>query len=134
TGLGVPVTDITYNIWQEPEVTQERVSTSHGTQTRTTTTHYDSAGRVTETSVESSTGTPAPPTRDEYSATTGALVAQKSGHGGAEETLTTVYDKLGQLESYIDADRNESTFRYDIDGRLETISDGKGSRTYSYDS
>ena len=44
-----------------------------------------------------------------------------------------MFNKLGQLESYTDADGNTSKYVYDIDGRVEEVKDGKGSQIYSYD-
>jgi RHS repeat-associated protein len=44
-----------------------------------------------------------------------------------------VFNSLGQLTSYTDADGNTSTYTYDIDGRPEKTNDGKGSQTFTYD-
>ncbi len=49
------------------------------------------------------------------------------------EATTTVYDALGRVEEYKDADGNTSTVTYDIDGRPVTTSDTKGSQTITYD-
>jgi RHS repeat-associated protein len=124
----LPVTSVTYNIWDEPETTTETV----GASTRTTTIGYDEAGRPLTTSVKSSTGVPAPPVTDKYSEETGALVEQSTSEGKAQ-ALTSVYNTLGQLVSSTDADGNEATISYDIDGRQEKLSDGKGAQAFGYD-
>ncbi len=124
----LPVSVVTYNLWDEPETTTETA----GSAKRTTTTNYDGAGRVLSSTISSSTGTALPTVTSEYSSTTGALVKQGSTAEGKTKSVSTVSNKRGQIESYTDADGTTSTYTYDIDGRPETINDGKGTQTYSY--
>ncbi|MGA8365643.1 MAG: RHS repeat-associated core domain-containing protein [Solirubrobacteraceae bacterium] len=125
----LPDTTVTYNIWDEPEFTK---STS-GSATRTETDTYDSAGRQLTRETTSSTGTSLPKVTNEYSTETGVPTKQRTTVEGKEQSIASVYNKLGQLTSYTDADGNTATYKYDIDGRIEETSDGKGSQTFSYD-
>jgi RHS repeat-associated protein len=138
TGLpGLPVTTVTYNVWDEPEQTSETVEVKSGKGsemlTRTKTETYDAAGRLKTSSVSATVGAALPTVTNEYSPTTGALVTQSTTSEGTTRKLTSEYNTLGQLTAYTDADGNTSTYSYDIDGRPETVSDGKGTQTYSYD-
>jgi RHS repeat-associated protein len=125
----LPVTTYTYNYWDEPEKTTETV----GSTTRTKTVTYDAAGRLKTAAVTSAADTALPTVTDEYSSETGALTVQSTTSEGKTRKLTSVYNSLGQLTSYTDADENTSTYNYDIDGRTEKINDGKGIQTYTYD-
>ncbi len=125
----LPVTTVVYNIWDEPETSTETV----GASTRTTKIEYDAAGRPLTTSIKSSIGTPVPTVTDKYNAETGALVEQGTTSEGKTQTLTSVYNSLGQLVSSTDADGNEATIGYDVDGRQEKVYDGKGTQTFHYD-
>jgi YD repeat-containing protein len=78
-------------------------------------------------------GTALPAVSYTYSEQLGLLVEQSTGSGSNLKTIKSIYNKLGQLESYTDADGNTSTYTYDIDGRPETTNDGKDIQTYSYD-
>jgi RHS repeat-associated protein len=122
---GLPETTYTYNIWDEPTVTTDTV----GTTTRTTTITYDGAGRVLTRAISSSIDAPVPMATDKYSETTGALIEQSAN----AKAIKNKYNTLGQLERYTDADGNESSYTYDVDGRPETVNDGKGTQTYGYD-
>ncbi len=125
----LPVTTITYNMWDEPERTTETV----GSTTRTKTVTYDAAGRPKTSTISSSVGTALPTVTDEYNSETGALEKTSTTSEAKTRTLTSVVNKLGELTSYTDADENTSTYSYDIDGRLHEANDGKGTQTYTYD-
>jgi RHS repeat-associated protein len=125
----LPVTTTTYNMWDEPTTTEETVGTKA---TRTTTQTYDAAGRLTMSATTATEGSALPAVSYEYNTETGALDVQKTSEGGTSK-ITSSYNKLGQLASYTDADGNEAKYTYDIDGRLKTVNDGKGTQTYSYD-
>ncbi len=125
----LPTATYTYNLWDEPETTTETV----GSTTRTKTVTYDSAGRQLTAATMSSVGTALPTVKNEYSPETGALTGQSTTTEGKTLTISSVYNKLGQLKTYTDADGNTAGYDYDIDGRVETLSDGKGIQTYSYD-
>ncbi len=121
----LPVTITTYNVWGEPLTSIETV----GSTTRTTTIGYDGAGRVLTSATSSSVDTPLPTATAKYSETTGALIEQST----PTKAIKSKYNSLGQLETYTDADGNEATYAYDIDGRPEKATDGKGTQTYTYD-
>ncbi|HEX5307884.1 MAG TPA: SMP-30/gluconolactonase/LRE family protein [Solirubrobacteraceae bacterium] len=125
----LPVTTITYNIWDEPVESVETV----GSSTRTNTNVYDEAGRLTKDTVSSSVGTALPSVEYEYNPETGDATKSKTTVEGTTRTLESVYNKRGELTSYKDADGNTSSFYYDPYGRLESLNDGKGTQTYSYD-
>jgi RHS repeat-associated protein len=125
----LPVTTVTYNVWEEPLTSTETV----GAATRTTTDAYDEAGRLLNETVSSTIGTPLPTVTAEYSPETGALVKQSATIEGTARTLETTFDRLGRQTSYKDADGNVSTTAYDVDGRIEAFNDGKGSQSYVYD-
>ncbi len=134
---GLPVTTVTYNIWQEPETITETVEVKNGKTTemvtRTKTNTYDSAGRPKTTSTTSTVGKPLPSVTNEYSLTTGLLVTQSTTSEGVTKKITREYNTLEQPIAYTDADGNTSTFSFDVDGRPEVVKDGKGTQTYSYD-
>ena len=138
-----PSRQTTYNIWDEPETTTETV----GATTRTKTETYDAAGRLKTSAVSSTVGTALPTVTDEYNEKTGALEKQCTNEGkpcteGKPKTITSVYNTLGQLTSYTDADEDTTTYEYEgeggykgekeLEGRLRHVNDGKGTETYTY--
>jgi YD repeat-containing protein len=125
----LPVTTVTYNLWDEIETTTEKF----GSTTRTKTQTYDAAGRAMTSEETSTVDTALPKVTNEYSSETGALIKQSATTAGVTKTITSVFNTLAQLESYTDADANTSTYKYDIDGRVEEVHDGKGSQIYAYD-
>ena len=126
---GLPVSIYTYNMWNEPATVTQTV----GSSTRTTTNTYDAGGRPSSSSVSSTLGTALPTVSEEYGLETGLPVKQKTGSGAEEKRIVSVYNTLGQLVEYVDADGNGSTYKYDVDGRSTEASDGKGTQTYIYD-
>ncbi len=128
----VPVTTVTYNMWGEPETSTE----AFGLVTRTKKLTYDEAGRPlsSEETSTSSTNTALPKVTDSYSETTGQLLKQSTTVGEETQTLTSVYDRLGRLTSYTDAENNTTTYEYEPsgDGRLMSVTDAKGSQSYAY--
>ena len=139
----VPVTTIAYNMWDQPEKTEETVGTGTGAKTRTKkTTYEESSGRPVSTEVTSSIDTELPKVTDKYNKTTGAVEEQSTKVGEITKTITTKYNTLGQMTEYTDVDGNTATFEYEgegsykgekeLDGRLRHMSDKKGSQTYHY--
>jgi YD repeat-containing protein len=128
----LPLTTTTYNTWEEPETVTEKI----GSITRTTTKKYDGAGRELsgEETSTSSEDTALPAVTDEYSTETGALVKLTSTIESKARTITNVYNTLGQLASYTDAEGSTTKYSYDVDGRVEEISEPKGKQIYAYDS
>jgi YD repeat-containing protein len=125
----LPVTTMTYNVWDDAET----VTSTVGSATRTNKVTYDAAGRQLTASVTSTVGTSLPTVTNEYSSQSGALVKQSTVVGGKTQAVTTLYNTLGQTTSYTDADGNTSTFKYNLDGQTEEINDGKGVQSLSYD-
>ncbi len=131
SGNQLPVVTDTYNVWDEPEVVVETV----GTTTRTKKSVYDAAGRLTGSEETTNAGSLAslPTVTDVYNASTGAMVKQSTTVAEKTQTITSVYNSLGQLTEYIDANGNKSTYAYDVDGRVSEMNDGKGTQVYAYD-
>ncbi len=135
-GDPLPVATDTYNMWDEPETITEEV----GSTTRTKKLTYDTAGRAL-TSEETATGssnTAVPKVTDEYSSETGVMIKQSTTAGETTKSIKSVYDTLGQLTEYTDADGNTTQYVYSgpaNDGQVEEVSYGgkKGSQMYSYD-
>ena len=134
----VPVTTMTYNVWDETEATAEKFGTGAGAVTRTKTQTYDPAGRAltSEETASPATDTSLPKVTNEYSTTTGLLEKQSTPEGA----VTSKYNKLGQMIEYADANGNVAKYTYEegSDGRLTEISEGKGKeaesyQTYAYD-
>lgn len=139
----LPTSTVEYNIWDEPETTEEAVGSTKRTKTET----YDSAGRLRTSAVSSSVGTAVPTVTDEYSTETGALVKQCANEGkpcseGHPKTVSSTYNTLGELTSYTDASESTTTYEYEgegsykgekeLDARLRHVNDGKGTETYTY--
>jgi RHS repeat-associated protein len=130
TSPKLPVSVTTYNMWDEPTTTTETLE--GGARTKTTT-YEDEGSRVKSAAVSSTAGGTALPTvTDEYNSTTGALEKQSTTTESKTKTITSVYNSLGELTSYTDADGNVASYEYDIDGRTTKINDGKGTQTYTY--
>jgi RHS repeat-associated protein len=129
----LPITKYTYNIWDEPETATETV----GSTTRTKTETYDAAGRLKTSAIGSSVGTALPAVTYEYNSETGMLVKQCANEGkscteGKPKTITGTFNRLGELESYTDADETTSSYEYDVDGRVKKVNDGKGTEAFTY--
>jgi YD repeat-containing protein len=130
TGLPeLPVVTDTYNMWDEPETVTEKF----GSATRTKQMTYDSAGRLLTNEETSTIDTSLPKVTDEYNPETGAMIKQSTTTGETTKTIKNVYNTLGELTEYIDADGNKSTYTYTHDGQVEEMSDGKGTQIYAYD-
>ncbi|SCG70491.1 RHS repeat-associated core domain-containing protein [Micromonospora halophytica] len=132
SGPELPATVSTYDMHNQPRVVIEKTST--GT-LRTTTTTYDGAARAYETSVAApGLGTAVPISRNVYEQSTGRLLQVQQVVGGlATAQVVKGYDGLGRQTSYTDADGVTSTTTYDLLGRVATSTDGKATRTYTYD-
>jgi RHS repeat-associated protein len=122
----LPVTKYTYNIWDEPTTATETV----GSTTRTKTNSYDAAGRLETQTITSTVGTSLPTVTYKYNSENGSLEKQST----PTKTITSLYNKLGQLTSYTDASEITSTYEYEKEkaARLLKINDGKGTETYAY--
>jgi YD repeat-containing protein len=130
-GNPLPVVTDTYNMWDEPETVTEEF----GTTARTKKSTYDSAGRPTGSEVSSSSGsvTALPKVIDEYDPESGSMVKEWTTVGEKTQAIASVYNRLGELTEYTDADANKTSYEYDVDGRVQEVSDSKGSQVYAYD-
>ena len=128
-----------YNALGEPtEVIESPAGKEEAGKTRKTIMTYDTAGRK-ETSRQTGGGKELPPVKIVYNATTGLQVEQKftceaSCESFKSQASVVEYDKLGRPVKYTDADGNTSTATYDLDGRVATTANAKGSQKYGYDS
>jgi RHS repeat-associated protein len=125
----IPVKTVTYNRWRQPLVTTETVGgTNHS---RTTTVTYDEDGRFSTESVSATSGTAVPTVTHTYSPATGREINLQTT--SPLSTISRVYDSLGRMTSYQDADGAVSTAHYDLRDRLTTSDDGKGTQSRTYD-
>lgn len=136
SGELIPASTTTYDIYGQDRVVTEK-NPSTGTVLRTTTTSYDTAGRQTLKQITGATGTgePLPGTKTVYDPASGrTLRTQSVDSGGAVlDEIISVYDTLGRVTSYTDADGNVSTTTYDLLSRPVSFNDGKGTQTMTYD-
>jgi YD repeat-containing protein len=142
----LPTSTVLYTMWSVPETITE----TFGLTTRTKKETFDAAGRALTSEVSSvctptehetcpSPDAPLPKVTIEYNTQTGALEKQSTTIEGKTQTITTIDNRLGQLEKYTDADGVTSTYKWDIDGRIEELNygtvDGETAhQIYAYDS
>jgi YD repeat-containing protein len=132
----LPVATVaSYNIWDGAEKTEEKFGSGSKAVVRTKTQTYDPAGRALTSEVTSSpvTGMVLPKVTNEYNPETGALEKQSALIKSETKTITNKMNTLGQLVEYTDAEKATTKYMYDIDGRVEEVSDSKGTQMYSYD-
>ena len=121
-----PVSTVTYDVWDH---VKEQTSVT-GANSRKLVKFYDAAGRLKK-----------PP--DRYaggSLTDGGLAQLDLGQADHREHDRRKHDphaderlqRLGQAQTYTDADGVTSKYGYDIDGRPSTVNDGKGTQSYAY--
>jgi RHS repeat-associated protein len=123
-----PVNTVTYNLWDETAETNSVV----GTSSRKLVQAYDSAGRLHTSTLTATVGTALPMVTFGYDPS-GRLSTTSTTEGTTTRTLTSVFDKWGQLETYTDGDGVSSAYTYDVDGRTLIANDGKGTQSYTYD-
>lgn len=128
-----------YNPYGEPSEVVETVTGPRNgstvTQTRTTRTDYDLAGRVTDVRV---TGTNMGPdvarVRTTYTAVGQVAETQQlNASGTVTARVTRAYDALGRVTRYVDASGAATTTTYDQFGKPVTVTDPSGTRTLDYD-
>jgi YD repeat-containing protein len=130
----LPVSTLTYNMWDEPETATEL----YGSTTRTKTSSFDSAGRPLTTEETSTAGTSLPKVTDKYNEQNGLLLTQSTTTEGKTKTITSATNSLGQLTAYTDAAGATTSYEYEAgqDGRLRKTSYVAGaegfSQTYEY--
>jgi streptogramin lyase len=130
----LPVVSFTYNMYDEPETTTE----TFGSTTRTKNETYDSAGRRSSSETTASTGVSLPKVSFTYNSELGVL--EKETTSGEEKTLTSEFNRLGQVVKYTDADGNVAKYKFagaENDYLLTEASDssasGTSKQTYEYD-
>ena len=137
TGSPLAVVTYTYNQYGDATAKIETYGTGSSQVVRTTSTGYDAAERKTSSSVAvtpaSAGGTAVPAVAYGYDSSTGLPTTKTTGSGASAITLTTAYNNLGETTTYTDAAGTVSTKSYDLDGRVTSSNDGKGTTTYSYD-
>ncbi len=133
----LPVTTTTYNVWDTPETITEKF----GSTTRTKKESFDGAGREESSEELSSPATDKalPKVVNTYSKETGALIEQSTTIEGKTKAITSVFNYLGQLEKYTDANGGVTKYVYETsgDGRLDEVNYEIGAekfeQTYAYD-
>ncbi len=130
----LPVTEYTYNMYDEATTTKSTVEDNGKQSTRETDVTYDEAGRPTTTETKSTVGKAVPAVTDVYSKTTGALIEQKAPATG--EAIKSAFNSLGQQTSYTDAAGATTSYEYEAEGdtRLKRLVEPHGSQTYTYNS
>ncbi len=125
----LPVTDITYNMWEQAETIVE----TFGSTVRTRKNTFDGAGRPLTSEETSTVDKALPKVTHEYNEKTGALEKESTTTEGKTKTITRITNSLGQLTSYTDADGATTTRKFDMDGRPEEVCDSKGCQILAYD-
>jgi streptogramin lyase len=134
--VGLPALPITtyaaYNIYNEPETTTE----AFGSQTRTKKETYDALGRRASSETTATSGKSLPKVTFSYNAEQGTLEKES----GEERTLSSEFNKLGELVKYTDSDGNTAKYTYagpENDYLVTEASDSSDSGTsrqsYAYD-
>ncbi|OCI30270.1 tRNA(Glu)-specific nuclease WapA precursor [Oerskovia enterophila] len=128
-----------YNGFGSPTVISESTGADAGLVTRTTTTTYDAADRVTGVQIAGSTaaaGATIAKTTTTYDGPTGDIVKNASVNASGAETASVVkeYDRLGRLIKYTDANGGWTKSEYDRYGQPTKVTDSIGTtRSYEYD-
>jgi YD repeat-containing protein len=131
----LPVVTTAYDAWNQPEAVTEKF----GTTSRTKKTTYDAAGRPLTSEVTSTNGVSLPAVTNSYNEKSGALAEEKETFEAKEKKIKRVYDRLGRMEEYVDADGGVTGYKYDVDGRptevnsLSSGGEGRGKQSYTYD-
>jgi RHS repeat-associated protein len=130
-GPPIPVKNFTYTMYGQPDVVTERRQAT-GSLVRTSNTDYDTAGRVTVSTVTTTSEAPSSPLPS-FTAGYDTATGSPASLGDGTRTIVVSYDAIGRLVSYTDADASTTQTGYDIDGRVVTVNDGKGTATYTWD-
>ncbi|MET7426033.1 RHS repeat-associated core domain-containing protein [Dactylosporangium sp. NPDC005555] len=134
SGPELPVTVTTYDMYNQPTKTVQKISTGV---LRTVVTAYDQAGRVITNSISAGAelGTAVPTTRKVYDPASTQLTSTEilDSNGFTTATNSSTYDTLGRVITYQDADSNVTTTTYDLLSRPLTVTDRLATRTMTYD-
>lgn len=138
TGRDLPVTYFAkYNSLGQSEEVIETVTTPSAA-TRKSVMTYDGAGRPKTRETIGGDATQVPKVERAYNSTTGLpvmlqFVCPVGEPSCDKQTTTTTYDALGRAFEYQDADGITSKAGFDVNGRMISVDDGKGSQTIGYD-
>jgi streptogramin lyase len=128
----LPVTTYTYNMLDEPETVTETFGSSSRVRKET----YDAAGRRTGSETTATGGKALPAVTFSYNTEQGVL-EKETAEG---KSLSSEFNRLGQLTKYTDADGNVAKYAYagpENDYLLTEASDssvgGTSKQTYEYD-
>ncbi len=128
----LPVTSYTYNIYDEPETITE----TFGSSTRTKKEAYDAAGRRISSETTATSGKALPQVTFFYNSEQG-LLEKESAEG---KSLSSEFNRLGQLTKYTDADGNVAKYTYQgpendylISEASDSSSGGTSHQSYEYD-
>ena len=128
-----------YNRFLQPTSIIETAGTGAGVPTRTTTSGYDTGGRLTKTWTTTANlpgSSFAPGTQNTYHPTTGAVTEQTAVPATGVPTGDPVgygYDGWGRQTSYTPAPGETTTTGYNSLGQVETITDPTGTTTFGWD-
>ncbi|HTU39967.1 MAG TPA: LamG-like jellyroll fold domain-containing protein [Acidimicrobiales bacterium] len=100
---------------------------------RTTTYTYDAAGRELTEAFSGGTGTAVPTATATYDPATGRTASRSTTVSGTTRTIQWGYDSIGRWTSYTDGAGQATTMTYDLNDRVKTTDDGKGTQTTTYD-
>lgn len=122
----LPTSTTEYDRWGNTA----KITDTANSNTRTTTTTYDGAGRVITVAVTGGIGTAVPDTTTTYDPATGNVATTVAGG----HTISQGYDTLGRQISYADGAGNTATTWYDPLDRPTKVTDSAPSTTtYTYD-
>ena len=127
----IPSHGVQYDLFDAPTT---MIDKDGATVLRTATVQYDSAHRPWRAST-TGTGDALQTVETYYDPSTGNGNETRTidGTGAVTARITRVFDSLGRVTSYTDADGNTSTATYDLMSRPVTTTDGKGTQTRYYD-
>jgi streptogramin lyase len=139
----LPVTETTYNMWNEPEKAIETFTFSpHPTSIRTRKDEYDLAGRLisSQTTVEGNEDKTLPKVTYEYESKQGMQDVESAPIGSKTKTIMSKFNTLGQPTEYSDASEgNIAKYAYsgpEKDFQVQEVSDSsngtKSRQTYTY--
>ncbi len=128
SGPTVPSSTFDYNMLDQATVRSD-VS---GSTTRMTSSTYDAAGRSTGSTV-AGPGASVPNVVVSYNAGTGLLEKSSASIDGTPRDIVREFDAYGHPSFYLDADGAVTTAKYDALDRATSVSDKKGTRTFTYD-
>ena len=137
--LELPVVTTEYNTMDQAANIKE----AFGAAIREKKTTFGSGGRPETTEETAPTDKAIPKITDKYNSNNGTIAEQISTAGESSKSVKGVYNTLGQLESYTDAEGDITAYKYDIDGRVTSVSDqtgegegpkeeGRGRQKYGY--